>query len=154
MSRSTAASDDQSAQLILGAVEAKLLAAKGEVDDARELSEETVLLADGTDGLNLIAFTRVALAEVLQRPISTAKRVASPWRRSICSSARELGGSIPGRRPPETRSPRIGRGPPKRAPSVPHVRALAAERAAVRVCDERSREREQTDCEHDERAVQ
>jgi hypothetical protein len=26
--------------------------------------------------------------------------------------------------------------------------------AAVRICDERCREREQTDCEHDERAVQ
>ena len=67
VSRSAAASDDLSAQLILGAVEAKLLAAKGEVDDARELCEENVRLADTTDGLNLIAFTRLALAEVLRR---------------------------------------------------------------------------------------
>ena len=35
------------------------------------------------------------------------------------------------------------------------VAVLAVTRAAaVGVCDERSREREQTDCEHDERAVQ
>ena len=36
----------------------------------------------------------------------------------------------------------------------PSCSALPAGRAAVGVCDERSREREQTDCEHDERAVQ
>lgn len=37
------------------------------MDDARELCEENVRLADTTDGLNLIAFTRLALAEVLRR---------------------------------------------------------------------------------------
>ena len=35
------------------------------------------------------------------------------------------------------------------------ISSLSGQRAsAVGVCDERSREREQTDCEHDERAVQ
>jgi hypothetical protein len=33
-------------------------------------------------------------------------------------------------------------------------RSAAGRAAAVGVCDERGREREQTDCEHDERAVQ
>jgi hypothetical protein len=66
VSRSCAASDDQSAQLVVGAVEAKLLAVQGAVSDARELADGTVSLADGTDGLNLIAFTRLALAEVLR----------------------------------------------------------------------------------------
>jgi hypothetical protein len=32
--------------------------------------------------------------------------------------------------------------------------ALPRRRAAVGICDERGRECEQTDCEHDERAVQ
>ena len=53
--------------MLIGAVGAKLLAARGAVADARQLAEDTVRLADGTDGLNLIAFTRVALAEVLRR---------------------------------------------------------------------------------------
>jgi tetratricopeptide (TPR) repeat protein len=66
VSRSHAASDDQSAQLILTPVEAKLLAREGKILEARELAEEAVRLADGTDGLNLIAFARLALAEVLR----------------------------------------------------------------------------------------
>jgi ATP/maltotriose-dependent transcriptional regulator MalT len=70
--RSFAASDDQSAQLIIGAVGAKVLAVRGQAADARKLAEHTVRLADRTDGLNLIAFTRLALAEVL----STAGLVA------------------------------------------------------------------------------
>ena len=66
VSRSCAASDDRSAQLVVGAVEAKLLAVRAAISEARELAEETVRLAEGTDGLNLIAFTRLALAEVLR----------------------------------------------------------------------------------------
>jgi class 3 adenylate cyclase len=66
-SRANAASDDQSAQLVVGPVEAKLLARKGEISDARDLAEEIVRLADRTDGLNLIASARLALAEVLRR---------------------------------------------------------------------------------------
>jgi hypothetical protein len=66
VSRSSAASDDQSAQLVLRAVRAKLLAVRGAVSDARELAVDTVRLADSTDGLNLIAFTRLALADVLR----------------------------------------------------------------------------------------
>jgi DNA-binding SARP family transcriptional activator len=65
ISRASAASDDWSAQLVVRAVEAKLLARKGSLAEARELAEETVRLADCTDGLNLIAFSRLALAEVL-----------------------------------------------------------------------------------------
>ena len=35
-----------------------------------------------------------------------------------------------------------------------HLPLVAHRAAAVRICDQRSCEREQTDCEHDERAVQ
>ncbi len=66
VSRANAASDDQSAQLILGPVEAKLLAKRGAIHDARELVEEIVRLANSTDGLNQIAATRLALADVLR----------------------------------------------------------------------------------------
>ncbi len=66
LSRANAASDDQSVQLLLLPVEAKLCARRGAASDARELAEEAVRLADGTDGLNLIASTRLALAEVLR----------------------------------------------------------------------------------------
>jgi hypothetical protein len=66
VSRAHAASDDLSAQLILGAVEAKLLAKSGSISRARDLAEEVGRLADGTDGLNQTAATRLALAEVLR----------------------------------------------------------------------------------------
>jgi hypothetical protein len=66
VSRANAASDDLSAQLILGAVEAKLLAKSGSVSRARDLAEEVGRAADGTDGLNQTAATRLALAEVLR----------------------------------------------------------------------------------------
>ena len=64
--RRTGASDDQSAQLVLGSVEAKLVARGGNIDGARVLAEETTRLADGTDALNHIANTRIALADVLR----------------------------------------------------------------------------------------
>ena len=65
VSRANAASDDQSAQLVLGAVEAKLRARRGEVAVGRTLAEEIVRRAESTDGLNLIAATKLALADVL-----------------------------------------------------------------------------------------
>ena len=66
VSRSNAASDDQSAQLVLGPVEAKLKARRGGVLEGRELAEKVLRLADSTDGLNQIAATSLALAEVLR----------------------------------------------------------------------------------------
>jgi tetratricopeptide (TPR) repeat protein len=65
VARNSAASDDQSAQLILGSVEAKLLARGGAISRALQLAEEVVRLADGTDGLNQIAAARLALSDVL-----------------------------------------------------------------------------------------
>ena len=65
-SRSNAATDDQSAQLVLGAVESKLLARRGAVTEALEYAEAIVRVAESTDGLNLIAATKLALAEVLR----------------------------------------------------------------------------------------
>ena len=66
ISRANAASDDQSVQLVLVPVEAKLLARRGALVEAREAAEAIVRLADRTDGLNQIAATRLALAEVLR----------------------------------------------------------------------------------------
>jgi DNA-binding SARP family transcriptional activator len=66
VSHSNAASDDQSAQVILGSVEAKLLAQRGAIANARGLAEEVVRLAESTDGLNQTAAAHLALAEVLR----------------------------------------------------------------------------------------
>ena len=66
VSRANAASDDQSTQLMLGSLEAKLLAKRGAIHEARELVEEVVRRAGSTDGLNQIAATRLALADVLR----------------------------------------------------------------------------------------
>ena len=64
VSRANAASDDTSEQLLLLPVEAKLRARRGSLSDARELAEQAVRMADDTDGLNVIASTRLALAVV------------------------------------------------------------------------------------------
>ena len=53
-----------SEQLLLLPVEAKLRARRGSLSDARELAEQAVRIADDTDGLNVIASTRLALAVV------------------------------------------------------------------------------------------
>jgi DNA-binding SARP family transcriptional activator len=66
VSRRNAASDDQSAQLILGTVEAKLLARRGAATEARDVAEQIVRLAERTDGLNQIAAAKLALGEILQ----------------------------------------------------------------------------------------
>ena len=115
-------------------------------------------LADGTDGLNLIAFdapcdwprccvrpivhgeARRAIAEAIE----LFERKGNSWQHLEARDLLDL----------EVACMSEG-GPPMRAfvPSS-RVAALARRRAAVGICDERSREREQTDCEHDERAVQ
>jgi hypothetical protein len=66
LSRANAASDDRSCTVILGLVEAKLRAWRGEGSQARRLADETVRLAAGTDGLNLLAAAHVGRAEVLR----------------------------------------------------------------------------------------
>jgi tetratricopeptide (TPR) repeat protein len=66
LSRASAASDDQSVQLVLVPVEAKLLAAQGNPSKARRMLEDLIRPARTNDGLNLIASTRLALAEVLR----------------------------------------------------------------------------------------
>ena len=66
VSRAHAASDDQSVQLTLGMVEAKLLARRGSITEGRDRAEEIVRLADRTDGLNQMAASRLGLAEVLR----------------------------------------------------------------------------------------
>jgi DNA-binding SARP family transcriptional activator len=66
LSKANAASDDQSARVLQGLVEAKLLAWRGDASEARRLAREVVRLAETTDGLNLIAAAHIALAEVLR----------------------------------------------------------------------------------------
>src|SRR5262249_61123637 len=65
LSRMKGTSDDQSFQLLLLPIEAKLRARRGEGSEARRLAEEAIRIGDATDGLNQIASTRLALAEVL-----------------------------------------------------------------------------------------
>jgi hypothetical protein len=64
VSRANTASGDRATQLLLLPVEAKLRCSQGSLPDARELAEKAARLADDTDGLNVIASTRLALAEV------------------------------------------------------------------------------------------
>jgi DNA-binding SARP family transcriptional activator len=64
VSRANIASGDTSEELLLLPVEAKLHARRGLLANARNLAEEAIRLADDTDGLNVIASTRLALAEV------------------------------------------------------------------------------------------
>jgi DNA-binding SARP family transcriptional activator len=66
VSRANAASDDQSAQLTLWSVDAKLLAREGAFAEARTLMEATLRLGESTDGLNQQAATRLAYSEVLR----------------------------------------------------------------------------------------
>jgi hypothetical protein len=66
VSRANIASDDTTQNVMLLPVEAKLRARKGSLSDARELAREAVRLADGTDTLNVIASTRLAMAAVLR----------------------------------------------------------------------------------------
>jgi hypothetical protein len=66
LSRANIASDDTSEELLLLPVEAKLLARRGSQSDAVQLADTAVRLADDTDGLNVIAFTRLARAAVLR----------------------------------------------------------------------------------------
>jgi DNA-binding SARP family transcriptional activator len=61
----TATAGDQSAQLVLRAVEARLLSRRGALAGACTLAQETVRLADGTDGSNRRADARLVLAEIL-----------------------------------------------------------------------------------------
>jgi class 3 adenylate cyclase/DNA-binding winged helix-turn-helix (wHTH) protein len=67
LSEQHAASDDLAAQLGLRAVQAKMLARKGELDRAEQLGRETVRRAEQTDALNLRAKVLIDLAEVRRR---------------------------------------------------------------------------------------
>jgi len=66
VSQANGASDDQSFQLLVLPVEAKLRARQGGLTEARRLAEEAVQLGKSTDGLNQIASAKLALAEVLR----------------------------------------------------------------------------------------
>jgi len=66
MSRANVATDDTQQELLLLPVEAKLRARRGLQSDALRLADAAVRLAEDTDGLNVIASTRLARAAVLR----------------------------------------------------------------------------------------
>jgi class 3 adenylate cyclase/tetratricopeptide (TPR) repeat protein len=61
-----AAADDLVAQVLLRSVRAKVLAGRGELDDALGLAQEAVSLVESTDFLDLQASTLLSQAEVLE----------------------------------------------------------------------------------------
>jgi ATP/maltotriose-dependent transcriptional regulator MalT len=61
-----AAADDLVAQVLLRSVRAKVLARRGELDEAVGLAQEAVSLVESTDFLDLQASTLLSLAEVLE----------------------------------------------------------------------------------------
>jgi hypothetical protein len=106
VSRSCAASDDQSAQLVVGAAE-RSYSRKGAVSDAQELADGTVSLADGTDGLNDRSRARA------RRGARAADLTASPSRhprgdRSVRAQG-QFGGCSRGRRSPGSEVPVPGK---------------------------------------------
>jgi tetratricopeptide (TPR) repeat protein len=66
MSASVARDDDLTSQVILRGTRAKLLARHGKLDEAEELAEADVSLAQRTDGLALQGIAHLDLAEVLR----------------------------------------------------------------------------------------
>ena len=119
-------------------------------------ANEAVRLADDTDGLNVIASTRLALAAVLrladlEDEAETAIREAIAFfERKGTSLAACTRASLLKHQQVAcmTKGPQCG-------PFVACVTLRSVTNGRpVGVCDERSRECEQTDCEHDERAVQ
>ena len=65
VSESAAASDDVVSQMLWRATRAKVLARRGDVEEAMRLAHEAVRLGDDTEMLNERAATHVDLAEVL-----------------------------------------------------------------------------------------
>ena len=66
ISRANVATDDTQQELLLLPIEAKLRARRGLHSDALRLADAAVRLADDTDGLNVIASTRLSMAAVLR----------------------------------------------------------------------------------------
>src|SRR4029450_12334280 len=79
-----AAADDLVPQVLGRSVRAKILAKRGELEDAEELGREVVRLAENTDFPELEASTGVGLAEVLDAAGKTDEA------HELASRAREL----------------------------------------------------------------
>jgi len=69
--------DDASAQFSWRAVGARLLARSGEVERAKQLAQEALRIADGTDALNQRAGVRLALAEVFAAAVKPSEAAAA-----------------------------------------------------------------------------
>ena len=138
-------------------VRGKIEARHGALKDALTLVADAVQLAQTTDALNCHAKTRMDQGEIF----IMAGRAEEA--RTAFSEALELydkKGNVVARGSCALVAgpPRVGlkrQGPRPRALCTFEVSpASSAGAAAVRISDERCREREQTDCEHDERAMQ
>jgi class 3 adenylate cyclase/tetratricopeptide (TPR) repeat protein len=62
----SAGNDDTYSQIMWRSVRAKVLARRGQVDEAHDLARHSADLAEGTDFLHLRAYTLMSLSEVLQ----------------------------------------------------------------------------------------
>ena len=137
-------------------VRAKVAGQRGSLEERSTLASDAVRLAQTTDALNRRAKANLDLGEVF-RLAGRPDEAAAAFARAL--ELYEKKGNLVGAarvrcftatlRSSRQRKARIGRA----FATGSHVALAAAGAAARRIRDERSREREQTDCEHDERAV-
>ena len=161
VAETTSATDDIDARVRWMPVRAKISRAPGRSSRTPRSRREAVQLAETTDALNRQAKAQRDLGEVLRSPAVRARAAArsdgahsnSTSRRGMRSRRRARA-----RCSESTFALRLGT---RKARSTRALRVAfdvhqlaSSGAAAVGISDERSREREQTDCEHDQRAVQ
>ena len=88
VSEELAAADDLVPQVLWRSVRAKILARRGELEQAEELGREVVELAANTDFPDLKASTSLDLAEVLTRPARRMRQWSSSIGRGSSTSGR------------------------------------------------------------------
>ena len=148
--------DDFDAQLLWMPVSAKVSARRGDLGGAIAMASDAAALAETTDGLNRRAVVQSDLVWFCSsRAVQARERRHSPvpfrssMRRAMSLGRHEFSPSATNWPSSDTTRP-AGRGPR----GVDGHLGLAARRAGA-ACrrKQRSREREQADCEHDERAM-
>jgi ATP/maltotriose-dependent transcriptional regulator MalT len=80
LSEETAAADDVASQSQWRSVRAKIAAAEGRLDEADRLARESTAISDGTDHLNQIGYSYLALAVVLHAAGKRAEAEAAAGR--------------------------------------------------------------------------
>lgn len=73
VSEAAAALDDAASQTMWRGTRAHVFARRGELDAAKSMAREAVAIAQGTDDLQLLAFSKLSLAQVLDRAGETAE---------------------------------------------------------------------------------